>query len=1009
MSWRNIRLIFNREVRDQLRDRRTLFMVLVLPLLLYPALGIGMVQMRLLFNEQTRTVVILGEEHLPAAPQLLTENGIAPAWFTTRSDADKLRVIRQKDAIPADGEEPDENVKAVVAEARSMRVKLRNRAEKDKKLDELEMKTAVLIGVDQLPDSWSFVGDDGAFKSPFAQNDDTKTLKLLTATEEDGLPPGGGLDRQADDASDAQIATAVAELVAAQRMLATDSGDAARLEEAELESRIGQLLAIGRPDAIAIVPDGYANSLRKLNERLETVAPKELDPSEIPRITLVYNSLSPRSRGAFATLKHLVASLERMLIPTSVTLPAAKHVEIKAKLNEVAAEAEEKRALEARMLRKQKQLIDNELGDSLNASNIQVLVVIPEGLGEHVEQVNKLISDPTRDLSKFVDYEGPTILHNAANEKSLVPHQLVLTALDNWEGAILRRRLAKAELPASLPKPIHARSINVAKEEEISASVWSKVFPALLIIMAVTGAFYPAVDLAAGEKERGTMETLLICPATRTEIVLGKFFTVMLFSVATAVLNLGSLGLTGQYMVSIVSDAAGEMQGVGNITFPGSAEMAWLLILLVPMAALFSALCLALATFARSSKEGQYYLTPLLMVTMGITVFCLAPNVELDPNTQSSWFYSVMPVVGVALLLKGILLNPAAGPDFYIFAIPVLITSVVYSLIALWWAIEQFAREDVLFREAERFDVRLWFRHLLRDKDPTPSFTEAGFCFVMIIFLQFGAMKFMGRAMTGIEPDQISIRLMQILMVQQLVTIACPALFMGVLLTSSIRKTFRAYLPNWRMLGLAVVLPLSLHVLVLTMVENIAPYFPGMPPEFARVLLGMEDKNLPIWLPLLAFAVTPGICEELAFRGPILSGFNRSGRMWIAIMLSSIAFGAIHMVPLQVFYATLVGLVLGLFAVRSGSLLPCIVFHIIFNSLQVVRGRVDLEVIRSSDFLQTWFEVQPGGGFTYTWPTLLVSAVVSAAGLLWLVSTGREQEPSTLNVGGVQEPQPSVG
>ncbi len=63
--------------------------------------------------------------------------------------------------------------------------------------------------------------------------------------------------------------------------------------------------------------------------------------------------------------------------------------------------------------------------------------------------------------------------------------------------------------------------------------------------MALTGAFYPAVDLCAGEKERGTMETLLISPAKRSEIVLGKFFTVMLASILTAVLNLVSMGLTG--------------------------------------------------------------------------------------------------------------------------------------------------------------------------------------------------------------------------------------------------------------------------------------------------------------------------------------------------------------------------------------------------------------------------------------------------------------------------------
>ncbi|HID23617.1 MAG TPA: CPBP family intramembrane metalloprotease domain-containing protein, partial [Planctomycetaceae bacterium] len=95
MSWTNIKLIFLREVRDQFRDRRTIFMVAILPLLLYPALGLGMLQMAVLFSEQPRTVVILGAEHLPRRPELtlLDGNRFASGWFNNPADADKLDVI----------------------------------------------------------------------------------------------------------------------------------------------------------------------------------------------------------------------------------------------------------------------------------------------------------------------------------------------------------------------------------------------------------------------------------------------------------------------------------------------------------------------------------------------------------------------------------------------------------------------------------------------------------------------------------------------------------------------------------------------------------------------------------------------------------------------------------------------------------------------------------------------------------------------------------------------------
>ena len=99
--------------------------------------------------------------------------------------------------------------------------------------------------------------------------------------------------------------------------------------------------------------------------------------------------------------------------------------------------------------------------------------------------------------------------------------------------------------PESYTEPIRVRAEDVATPSEVGGSVWSRLFPFLLVIMALTGAFYPAVDLCAGEKERGTMETLLISPASRSEIVMGKFLTVMLASVMTALLNLVSMGLTG--------------------------------------------------------------------------------------------------------------------------------------------------------------------------------------------------------------------------------------------------------------------------------------------------------------------------------------------------------------------------------------------------------------------------------------------------------------------------------
>jgi sodium transport system permease protein len=507
--------------------------------------------------------------------------------------------------------------------------------------------------------------------------------------------------------------------------------------------------------------------------------------------------------------------------------------------------------------------------------------------------------------------------------------------------------------------------------------VWSKLFPALLVIMTVTGAFYPAVDVAAGEKERGTMETLLISPAKRSEIVVGKFLTVLLASLSTAVLNLISIGMTGKYMSSIAGARAFER--VGDLSLPSPLAILWVLVLMVPLAALFSALCLALATFARSSKEGQYYLSPLLMVTMGLTVFCLSPAVEIQP------FYSVMPVVGPALLLKELIVTPERG-ETLLYAIPVLITSIAYSLLALWWAIEQFQREDVLFREAERFDLRLWIRHVLRDKEDTPSFTEAGICFVLIMLLQFGALKFFQGSIAAAPEGTQGPLMLRLLLIQQLVIVGTPALLMGAMLTTNMLRTFRLRMPSWRMVGIAAALPLALHPLSLELSVTLQKwFFLPLPESFTRQLGVLADPGQPWWLVFLAFAVAPAVCEELAFRGFILSGFSRSRRVWLAIWLSAITFGIMHMIPQQVFNATLLGVVLGLIAIRSNSLFPAVAFHCVYNSLEILRQRIDLSRVSNLEPAK-WFVFVEEGTIRYQWTTLVLAAVVAIVLLRRLVN-----------------------
>jgi sodium transport system permease protein len=220
------------------------------------------------------------------------------------------------------------------------------------------------------------------------------------------------------------------------------------------------------------------------------------------------------------------------------------------------------------------------------------------------------------------------------------------------------------------------------------------------------------------------------------------------------------------------------------------------------------------------------------------------------------------------------------------------------------------------------------------------------------------------------------------MLVQQLAIIACPALMMGLMLTTSFRNTFRLHWPGWKMLAVACFLPLVIHPLSVEILARLQWFFGDLPAEFMKPLAAMSDASLPLWFVLLTFAVAPAFCEEIAFRGFMLSGMARHGRLALAVGLSSMAFGVMHMIPQQVFNASLLGLVLGSLAIRSNSLVPCIAFHFINNALGVLHGRFGKEFSDLPGL--TTFVAIDDQSLRYRWPALVICVVVAAPLLVWL-------------------------
>ena len=232
--------------------------------------------------------------------------------------------------------------------------------------------------------------------------------------------------------------------------------------------------------------------------------------------------------------------------------------------------------------------------------------------------------------------------------------------------------------------PIKVVKVDTADKRENLGEKIGGFIPYLLIPLVLMGATYPAIDLGAGEKERGTLETLLLTPITRTQLVLGKFITLLAASIATTTITVLSMGIWISIAITFV-DLAVVKTAFSSLRV---LDLALIFIILLPVAAIFSSLALAISIYARTFKEAQNYMTPLSMGVIFPIIVALLPNVELSAKT------AFIPVTNVALAIKEIIKGTV---DYTLLGLIFLATVVVAGAL-LAFCVKWFNKEAVLFR-----------------------------------------------------------------------------------------------------------------------------------------------------------------------------------------------------------------------------------------------------------------------------------------------------------------------
>jgi sodium transport system permease protein len=271
--------------------------------------------------------------------------------------------------------------------------------------------------------------------------------------------------------------------------------------------------------------------------------------------------------------------------------------------------------------------------------------------------------------------------------KSSIAADDIQKAMGKYRDRLIQQNLTAKNLPEAVLRPFEMKQSNVAPPEKVGGAALGGFISYMVILLCLTGSMYPAMDLTAGEKERGTMETILSSPISRVDLVLGKFLLVLTTALVTAALSVASMGVSFWTLGQLhVFDQAGKDAAEMQLTI-GWQTIVSIFVMVLPLAVLFAAGLMTVSLFAKSYKEAQSYISPLMFVVIVPTVCAVLP---IDLNAK----LALVPILNASLLCKELV----TGTYHWNYIAIIFSSTCVYAAGALFLAVKMFQREDVLFR-----------------------------------------------------------------------------------------------------------------------------------------------------------------------------------------------------------------------------------------------------------------------------------------------------------------------
>lgn len=505
---------------------------------------------------------------------------------------------------------------------------------------------------------------------------------------------------------------------------------------------------------------------------------------------------------------------------------------------------------------------------------------------------------------------------------------------------------------------------------------FTAIIPLVLVLMTITGAVYPAIDLTAGERERGTLETLVAAPIPRMRILVAKLVAVLSVAVLTASLNV--IGM----LITIWTFRLDTMLiGEGGLTLEMMIKVFGLLIL---FAAFFSAILLVVTSFARSFKEAQAYLIPIILLSLGPGLLTLSPGLKLAGPL------AVCPMVNILLLARDVLQNQVA----LLPAGVAIFSTVIYGVVAISLAASIFGTDNILYGSGSS-----WREMLIRPAEPRPRATAnlALFCLLLLFPINFVLIGLLGRLSVEMQT-----RLLYTAAFTGLAFCGVP-LLMAWHQRVALRSGFGLVRPGWPFVVIGILLGLSLSPLVMQMISAWHELIKLVSGEaegnrwhetivnFSREQVALF-RQAPAGLILISFSLVPAFCEEFFFRGMLQRALLTSNRPWIAILFSALAFGAFHTLSGSVaaferlIPTSIVGLALGLLAYKSNSIWPGVGLHLIHNAIVAFLAYYQPQLEKLPGF--------PGEDEAIPVSWTIGAAIIAAFALGWLLRSRLRESSS---------------